>query len=131
MIGFSDMSVEQVAAECGLSLSHAHLAKLRDYDEPFRLMNPSNLLHDRLWRSLHNGRLSCTYRAQFEHVGAPVARRIGVAFLINLYRRVFASTLTVDLRSAPSTAPSHPEAWLETVVDLAWRVRTRAPLGHC
>ena len=37
VMGFNDMSVEQVARECGLSLLEARLAKLREYGEPFRL----------------------------------------------------------------------------------------------
>jgi len=34
--GFSDMTVEEIAADCGLTLERARLAKQREYDEPFR-----------------------------------------------------------------------------------------------
>lgn len=33
--GFSDMTPEEIARECGLSLKQARLAKQREYDEPF------------------------------------------------------------------------------------------------
>ncbi|OHB76178.1 MAG: hypothetical protein A2Z34_04400 [Planctomycetes bacterium RBG_16_59_8] len=33
--GFSDMSVEEIAVECGMTLENARLAKRREYDEPF------------------------------------------------------------------------------------------------
>lgn len=33
--GFSDMTPEEIARECGLSLEQARLAKQREYDEPF------------------------------------------------------------------------------------------------
>lgn len=34
--GFSDMTPEEVAADCGLPIERARLAKRREYDEPFR-----------------------------------------------------------------------------------------------
>lgn len=34
--GFSDMTPEEIAADCGLPLPVARLAKQREYDEPFR-----------------------------------------------------------------------------------------------
>jgi len=43
VVGFSDMSIEEVASECCLSLSHARLAKLRDYDEPFAFSRPRRM----------------------------------------------------------------------------------------
>jgi mannosyl-3-phosphoglycerate phosphatase len=33
--GFSDMTAEEIARECGLTLERARLAKRREYDEPF------------------------------------------------------------------------------------------------
>jgi predicted mannosyl-3-phosphoglycerate phosphatase (HAD superfamily) len=35
---FNDMPVQEVADECGLSLAEARLAQLREYDEPFRIL---------------------------------------------------------------------------------------------
>jgi mannosyl-3-phosphoglycerate phosphatase len=104
VIGFSDLSVEQVANECGLSLSHARLAKLREYDEPFRLVNVTPDAHDRLWRGLRGLRLNCTYRGYFEHVGAPIDQGLAVSVLSSLYRRAFGALVTVGLGSAKNSA---------------------------
>ena len=38
VVGFSDMTVGDVAEECGLPVLDAQLAKLREFDEPFRLL---------------------------------------------------------------------------------------------
>jgi mannosyl-3-phosphoglycerate phosphatase len=112
VIGFSDLSVEQVANECGLSLSHARLAKLREYDEPFRLVNVTPDAHDRLWRGLRGLRLNCTHRGYFEHVGAPIDKGLGVSVLSSLYRRAFGALVTVGLGSAKnSTALLHRVKW--------------------
>ena len=41
VLGFSDMTIEDVARECDVTLLQARLAKLREYDEPFRMVDPS------------------------------------------------------------------------------------------
>ena len=39
VVGFSDMTTEEVAKDCKLPLMVALLAKLREYDEPFRILD--------------------------------------------------------------------------------------------
>lgn len=104
VIGFSDLSIERVANECGLSLSHARLAKLREYDEPFRLVNLTPAAHDRLWRGLRRLRLTCTFRGRFEHAGATIDKGLGVSVLSSLYRRAIGPLVTVGLGSANNSA---------------------------
>jgi hypothetical protein len=48
------------------------LAEFREYDEPFRVVNPTPANRDRLFRCLHSARLICTYRGIYDHVGALV-----------------------------------------------------------
>jgi mannosyl-3-phosphoglycerate phosphatase len=38
--GFSDMTVQEVASRCGVSLQLAAMAKQREYDEPFLILEP-------------------------------------------------------------------------------------------
>ena len=52
VIGFSDMTVSEVAQDCGLSLPAARLAKLREYDEPFRILDGDPVGKARLFRGL-------------------------------------------------------------------------------
>lgn len=40
--GFSDMSVGEIATLCNLTLDQAALAKQREYDEPFLILEPEN-----------------------------------------------------------------------------------------
>lgn len=105
VIGFNDLSVEQVAHERGLSLSQARLAKLREYDEPFRLLDASPKAHDRLWRSLRSAGLVCTARGTYEHVGAPISLPTSVSVLTDLYRRAFPACVTVALGTGPWRSP--------------------------
>jgi mannosyl-3-phosphoglycerate phosphatase len=103
VVGFSDQSVEQVARGFGLSLSHARLAKLREYDEPFQLVDPSPDVRHRLWRALRSAGLCCTAEGIYEHVGAPVSKGTSVSVLTRLYRRTFPTCVTVGLGSGPNS----------------------------
>jgi mannosyl-3-phosphoglycerate phosphatase len=95
--GFNDMSVEEVALDCHLSLLQARLAKLREYDEPFRILESDVRARNRLAKALHAANLACTSHRRYEHVGAPVGTEIGVNLLCTLYRRAFGSVFTVGL----------------------------------
>jgi mannosyl-3-phosphoglycerate phosphatase len=108
VVGFSDMSVEQVAAACDLSLSRARLAKLREYDEPCRVISGSSSARERLLRALHAFGLACTYRGTYDHIGAAVDKGRSVGLLTSLFRRTFGPMATVGLGStANSTALLH------------------------
>ena len=135
VVGFSDLSVEQVASQCGLSLSHARLAKLREYNEPFRLVDAAPDARSRLRKALHAARLACTYHAPFDHVGAQVDKEAAVRLLTGLYRRLFGTLLTIGPSSPPNVAAplrsvTNRGKWLESVVDRARRIRERRPLSR-
>lgn len=102
VVGFSDLSVEQVATDCGLSLSQARLSKLREYDEPIRPIDAVS--RDRLCRALSSARLAFTYRRVYEHVGAAVDKGKCVGLLTALYRRAFGSVLTIGVGEAAHSA---------------------------
>lgn len=97
VIGFSDLSVEEVARECRLTLLRARLAKLREYEEPFRLLDPSPAARERLLEGLHAAGLRCITHGRYEHVGAPVDKHLGVNMLRTLYRHAFDRMVTVGL----------------------------------
>ncbi len=95
--GFSDMSVEDVARECSVTLLRARLAKLREYDEPFRILDPSPRARSRLLKALTGARLRCTTVEGYERAGAPVDKRMAMKLLWTLYKRTNGSPLTVGL----------------------------------
>jgi mannosyl-3-phosphoglycerate phosphatase len=81
IIGFNDMSVDAVATDCGVSLMQARLAKLREFDEPFRLLTDDPDARHRLFKALRSARLGCTHGTRYHHAGAPVDWRAGVDLL--------------------------------------------------
>jgi mannosyl-3-phosphoglycerate phosphatase len=94
---FHDMSVQEVADECGLSLAEARLAKLREYDEPFRILTSDTAAHSRLFTALRRAGLRCVDDGRFHHVtwGSDLGR--GVRALMSVYRRRSGHTLAVGI----------------------------------
>jgi mannosyl-3-phosphoglycerate phosphatase len=93
VIGFSDMSVEEVARDCNLPLLQARLAKLREYSELFRIPDTDPTGNLRLLRSLRHAGLDCVCRGRFYHLGM-VRRETAALFLSRLYRRAYGPLLT-------------------------------------
>jgi mannosyl-3-phosphoglycerate phosphatase len=94
VIGFSDMSVEEVANERDLPLLQARLAKLRDYDEAFRVVDAKPGTLHRLFKALRAAGFDCTSRGDLHHVGA-LRRDVAGQFLCDLYRRAYGELVTV------------------------------------
>jgi mannosyl-3-phosphoglycerate phosphatase len=105
IIGFNDMSVEDVAVDCDLTLMQARLAKLREHEEPFRLLEDDPDARNRLLKALRRARLGCTSGMPYDRVGAPVDRSVGVQLLIQLFRRAFGSLFSVGLGHGPDAVP--------------------------
>ena len=97
IVGFSDMSVEEVARDCHLSLLQARLAKLREYGERFRVLDSDEPARNRLVRALKAAHLRCVTGERFDHVGAPADNSIGVNMLCGFYQHGDGGVLTVGI----------------------------------
>lgn len=105
VVGFSEMSVDEVAVECGLPLLEARLAKLRDYEEAFRIVDPDAIARARLWRALQSAQLGCVTEGRLDFAGAPVDLGVGAQWLTTLYRKAAGSTVTVGIGDKPHHLP--------------------------
>jgi mannosyl-3-phosphoglycerate phosphatase len=103
LVGFSDMSIEDVAHECHMPLLQARLAKLREYDEPFRLVDAAPGARSRLFKALDGVHLRGVAGTQFDRVGAPVDIDIGVSLLKTFFKRENPAVATAGL--AHETTP--------------------------
>jgi mannosyl-3-phosphoglycerate phosphatase len=98
--GFDDMSVEDVARERGMTPLRARLAKLRDYTEPFRLVDPDPADRLRVAKALGGAGLRSVARGCFDHAGGTVGNGVAANLLVSLYRRKFGRVVTVALVDA-------------------------------
>lgn len=83
--GFGDLSIEQVATLTGLTREEAMLAKQREYDEPFMLVNDA--LIDAVCREAGARGLSCTKGGRFHHLLGPTDKGRACRFLLRSCRR--------------------------------------------
>jgi len=81
VVGFSDMTVGDVAEECGLPVLDAQLAKLREFDEPFRFLETDPAARSRFLKALHRRGLRAVSGGRFEHVTGEVDKGRAVAAL--------------------------------------------------
>lgn len=103
VIAFSDLSIQEVAQTCALSLSQARLAKLREYDEPFRMLDSAPAAYSRLCSALRRLGLRSFTHETFHHATGVPNRTESVRVLTALYREVAAGpVLTVGLARARS-----------------------------
>jgi mannosyl-3-phosphoglycerate phosphatase len=143
IVGFGDMSVEEVARDCRLPLLQARLSKLREYGERFRVLDPDEATRGRLFRALKAARLRCVTGERYDQVGAPVDNSIGVSVLLGLYNRACGPVLTVGLvdeladdkalqfvnhrvivpDANPATGGVDMVGWAEAIVDSVENVR--------
>lgn len=104
-IGFADMSVEEVALDCGISLMQARLAKLREYAEPFRLVNEDTAARRRLLSALSAVGLECTSSGRYDHASGTADRSASIRLLISLYHQVGGPVLTVGIGKGLNDLP--------------------------
>ena len=83
-VGFSDMTVGDVAEECGLPVLDAQLAKLREFDEPYRLLDRDPAVRSRFLKALHKRGLKAMSGGRFDHVTGDADKGKAVAALRSL-----------------------------------------------
>ena len=114
VIGFSDMSVAQVAHECGMPLLDARLAKLREYGEWFRLLRANPVAERRLVKQLELAGLTCRSGGAFWQISSASGFGAAITLLTRLYRLAFGRVTVIGMSGAAgreSLAP-HVESWL-------------------
>jgi mannosyl-3-phosphoglycerate phosphatase len=100
IVGFNDMSDEDVARERGLPLSRARAAKMREYSEPIRLSTSTADGRNRLIAALDVAQLTCRNRGRFDHVGTVTNCTVCVNQLRDRYEDAFGPVVTVGLVDA-------------------------------
>jgi mannosyl-3-phosphoglycerate phosphatase len=119
MMGFSVMSIEEVARECGLSLAQARLAKLREYDEPFRVADSEPATYSRICSALRRLGYRCFTHERFHHATGVADKAQSIRTLTSLYCDAHDGHVwTIGVAKAPS------ESCLLQAVDIPIVVRS-------
>lgn len=84
--GFGDMSTEEIAERTGLCEADVHLARQREYDEPFLIEGPTSLVTE-LQREARDRGLTVTHGGRFHHLMGDSDKGRACLHLIERYRR--------------------------------------------
>jgi mannosyl-3-phosphoglycerate phosphatase len=68
LAGFSDLTAEEIAVVCDLSITEARRAKAREYDEPFRFLSPSPEAELAVLQQIEQRGLRCSAGGGFWHL---------------------------------------------------------------
>jgi len=115
IVGFGDMTAEELAAETGLPLRLAELAKRRRFDEPFRLLWGNE---KELRRAVAREGLSSTMGGRYFHLSGGCDKGKAAAVLSRLYDRAFAESVSFGVGDSPVDLP------MLRVVDVPLLART-------
>jgi len=100
--GFADMTDDEVAAETGLTPAEARLARQREFDEPFVVLEPARA--PELLAAIEREGKRWTAGGRFHHITGANDKAAAVRLLVALYRRQLGAVRTVGLGDAPNDA---------------------------
>ncbi|HID27130.1 MAG TPA: mannosyl-3-phosphoglycerate phosphatase, partial [Methanosarcinales archaeon] len=104
LLGFGDMDAERVSKECGLDLETAKLAKKREYDEAFCVIDPK--VKQTIFTDLISSHgLNFTKGGRFYHIMGNNDKGKAVTILSDLYKKQFKNIKTVGLGDSLNDVP--------------------------
>ena len=99
IMGFGDMTTQEIAQDTGLPFELAQLAKAREYDEPFRIIEGSeNAVID----AIEQQGLYCTKGGRYFHVLGNTDKGKATAILKQIYQQEFKKTVTIGIGDSPN-----------------------------
>jgi mannosyl-3-phosphoglycerate phosphatase len=99
IVGFGDMTPEEIAKDTGLTLKRAKLAKKRDYDEPFRIMEGNEM---ETLNAIKKENLSYTKGNRYFHLLGKSDKGKATIILRDLYSQKFGRIATFGLGDSPN-----------------------------
>ncbi|HJH32551.1 MAG TPA: HAD-IIB family hydrolase [Methanosarcinaceae archaeon] len=107
IIGFGDMDDVGVSEDTGLDIESARLAKIREYDEAFRLGKGANTpdAEKRLTELIKSHGLNHTRGGRYWHIIGDNDKGKAVTILSEIYRRQFDDIRTIGLGDSQNDLP--------------------------
>jgi len=99
IVGFGDMTSEEIAKDTGLSLDLAKLAKKREYDEPFRIVDGNQ---KKVLNAIKREGLNCIRSAKYFHLLGNSDKGKAAIILKDLYSQMFGGIVTFGVGDGPN-----------------------------
>jgi mannosyl-3-phosphoglycerate phosphatase len=103
IVGFGDMSLQELAQDTGLPMHLAELAKEREYDEPFRIIEGDKT---QVLEAIKEEGLRCTQGGgKYFHLTGDHDKGKAAVILKNLYNQAFSQIETFAVGDGPNDLP--------------------------
>jgi len=99
------MTAQEVARETGLPVSEARLAKKREFDEPFRVLDSGAAALRSLLAALRRAGLRCIRGGRFHHLTGVADKGLAVKKLKSIYEREWGPVRSMGLGDGLNDAP--------------------------
>jgi len=116
VVGWSDLTPEEIARECGLSREEAKRAMQREFDEPFRVASEDPDVLSRIEAVVAAHGLRLTRGGRYFHLLGLTDKGRAVRTLTALLHRRFPSILTVGIGDSENDVPMLREVALPILV---------------
>jgi mannosyl-3-phosphoglycerate phosphatase len=100
--GFSDMTLEEISNHTGLDIETSHLAALREYDEPFIILEPGKKEVTALEKAAERKGYQITGGGRFYHIHSKKDKGEAVKRLILWYKRSQPRLISIALGDSPT-----------------------------
>jgi mannosyl-3-phosphoglycerate phosphatase len=100
--GFSDMTVDEISELTGLDSEKAHLAAMREYDEPFLVTDREEVDRERLGEAAAKRGLQVTEGGRFYHLHGACDKGRAVDKLTRWYKKYCGPMTTIALGDSPN-----------------------------
>jgi mannosyl-3-phosphoglycerate phosphatase len=102
IVGFGDMTLEELAYDTGLPLHLAKLAQKREHDEPFRILEGKKL---HIFSAIKHEGLHCTEGGRYFHLTGNTDKGKAINVLKNLYSQMFGEIRTFGVGDGLNDLP--------------------------
>ena len=113
---FSEMSAEEIAADCGLSIEAAERAKQREFDEPFRLLDGSPDDLAQFTRMARGVGLSLTTGGRYQHLSGTSDKGRAVRRICEFLRKSRGPLRSAGIGDSPNDLPMLQAVELPVIV---------------
>ena len=100
--GFSDMSIDDISDLTGLDKKSARLAAMREFDEPFIILDQDPVDRESLRKAAAQRGLTITEGGRFFHLNGKNDKGQAMQKLMSLYKRLHGNIVSVALGDSPN-----------------------------
>jgi mannosyl-3-phosphoglycerate phosphatase len=122
LLGFNDMTDDEVAGDCGLTPAEARRAKQREYDEAFKIVSADPSLVPLVLHKIEAAGLRHSLGGRYYHLHGENDKGRAVKILNDLFRKAHGPIFTVGLGDSPNDLPMLEAVDLPAIV--------KKPEGH-